>query len=160
MLEHGVWARKCHREFLLHVTILVQAANIFMSERFIRRTMVEMNSSMSLTSGRKIPEMLIGIPPSPLSRLHQRVSLMLLMSKNRSRSRNRFATSGCWILMVPTRQKYRQQPPARFRKKSQYANSRHTLSPWRVIIMIISSPRPGSYTCADDVASLCSVLRH
>ena len=61
MLEHGVWARKCHREFLLRVTILVQAANIFMSERFIRRTMVEMNSSMSLTSGRrtrqkKVPE--------------------------------------------------------------------------------------------------------
>ena len=54
-------------------------------------------------------------------------------------------------------------PPAtssKIPKKSQHANSRHTLSPWRVIIMIISSPRPGSYTCADDVASLCSVLRH
>ena len=97
MLEHRVWARKCHREFLLHVTILVQAANIFMSERFIRRTMVEMNSSMSLTSGRKIPEMLIGIPTSPLSRLHQRVSLMLLMSKKQEQEQKQ---RGCWILMV------------------------------------------------------------
>ena len=93
---------KAHRFFC----ILVQAANFVYHVFLFMRLVPEMRVLDIATY--QVQDLVRALVPDKEQK----------HSKKQERYTRGKATSGCWVLMVPTRQKYRQQPPARFRKKA------------------------------------------